>query len=111
MENCWRAASRSAIKSLNRCPLQLPANSRTGSRTCHREAVGFGAQKVLRGGSAELGGEVFIVDVPRYSQAQFGSPPAGNLCGLAGVFMVGALASAGAIVLIDSLILLLPRDR
>jgi hypothetical protein len=34
--------------------------------------LGFGAQKVLRGGSAELGGEVFIAGVPRYSQAQFG---------------------------------------
>jgi hypothetical protein len=39
------------------------------------------------------------------------SPPAGNLCGLAGVFIIGPLVSAGAILLIGSLILLLPRDK
>jgi hypothetical protein len=31
MENCWRAAPRRAIR--------VRANSRTGWRTCHREAV------------------------------------------------------------------------
>jgi hypothetical protein len=39
------------------------------------------------------------------------SPPARNLCGLAGVFIIGPLASAGAIVFIGLLILLLPRDK
>jgi hypothetical protein len=39
------------------------------------------------------------------------SPPAGNLCGLTGVFIIGPLVSAGAILLIGSLILLLPRDE
>jgi hypothetical protein len=39
------------------------------------------------------------------------SPPAGNLCGLAGVFIIGPLVSAFAILLIGSLILLLPRDK
>jgi hypothetical protein len=39
------------------------------------------------------------------------SLPAGNLCGLAGVFIIGPLVSAGAILLIGSLILLLPRDK
>jgi hypothetical protein len=38
-------------------------------------------------------------------------PPAGNLCGLVGVFLVGPLASALAIVLVGSLILLVPSDR
>jgi hypothetical protein len=33
---------------------------------------GSAAEKVLRGRSAELAGEVSITDVPRYSQAQFG---------------------------------------
>ena len=39
------------------------------------------------------------------------SPPAGNLCGLAGVFVIGPLSSAVAIIVIGSLILLLPRDK
>ena len=39
------------------------------------------------------------------------APPAGNLCGLAGVFIIGPLASAGAILLSGSLILLLPGDK
>jgi CDP-diglyceride synthetase len=39
------------------------------------------------------------------------SPPAYNLCGLAGVFIIGPLVSAFAILLIGSLILLLPRDK
>jgi hypothetical protein len=39
------------------------------------------------------------------------SPSSGNLCGLAGVFIIGPLVSACAIVLIGSLILLLPRDK
>jgi hypothetical protein len=34
--------------------------------------VGFGTQKILSGRSAELGGEVLIGHMPRYSQAQFG---------------------------------------
>jgi hypothetical protein len=39
------------------------------------------------------------------------SPPAGNLCGLAGIFIIGPLVSAFAILSIGSLILLLPRDK
>jgi hypothetical protein len=39
------------------------------------------------------------------------SPPAGNLCGLAGIFIIGPLASASSIDLIGLLILLLPRDQ
>ncbi len=39
------------------------------------------------------------------------SPPAGNLCGLAGVLVIGPLSSAVAIIVIGSLILLLPRDK
>jgi hypothetical protein len=39
------------------------------------------------------------------------SPPAGNLCGLAGVFVIGPLSSAVAIIVMGSLILLLPRDK
>jgi hypothetical protein len=39
------------------------------------------------------------------------SPPAGNLCGLAGIFIIGPLVSAFAILSISSLILLLPRDK
>jgi hypothetical protein len=35
------------------------------------------------------------------------SPPAGNLCGLTGVFIVGPLASAAAIIVVGALILLL----
>jgi hypothetical protein len=34
-----------------------------------------------------------------------------NLCGLAGIFIIGPLVSAFAIVLIGSLILLLPADK
>jgi hypothetical protein len=39
------------------------------------------------------------------------SPPAYNLCGLAGVFIIGPLVSAFSILLIGCLILLLPRDK
>jgi hypothetical protein len=39
------------------------------------------------------------------------SPPAYNLCGLAGVFIIGPLVSAFAILFIGLLILLLPRDK
>jgi len=39
------------------------------------------------------------------------SPPAGNLCGLAAIFITGPLASALAILAIGFLILLLPRDK
>ena len=39
------------------------------------------------------------------------SPSASNLCGLAGFFVVGPLASALAIILVGWLILLLPPDR
>jgi hypothetical protein len=39
------------------------------------------------------------------------SRPADNLCGLAGVFIVGPLAAAFAIFLVGGLILLLPSDR
>jgi hypothetical protein len=35
----------------------------------------------------------------------------GNLCSLAGVFGIGPLASAGAIVLMGLLVLLLPPDK
>ena len=36
---------------------------------------------------------------------------AGNLCGLAGVFLIGPLASTLATILVASLITLLPSDR
>ncbi|HET7594342.1 MAG TPA: hypothetical protein VFK49_02750 [Stellaceae bacterium] len=39
------------------------------------------------------------------------SRPAGNLCGLAGVFIAGPLVAAFAIFLVGGLILLLPADR
>jgi hypothetical protein len=39
------------------------------------------------------------------------SEPAGNLCGLTGVFVSGPLAAALAISFIGGLILLLPSDR
>lgn len=38
------------------------------------------------------------------------SPPAGNLCGLTGIFIVGPLAAASAIVLVGASILLLASD-
>jgi len=38
-------------------------------------------------------------------------PAAGNLCGLAGVFLIGPLASTLATILVASLITLLPSDR
>lgn len=39
------------------------------------------------------------------------SPSAGNLCALAGIFVIGPLAAACAIVFVGLLILLLPRDE
>jgi hypothetical protein len=38
------------------------------------------------------------------------SPPAGNLCGLTGVFIIGPLAAASAIVVAGATILLLSSD-
>jgi hypothetical protein len=35
----------------------------------------------------------------------------GNLCGLAGIFVIGPLAAAGAILLMGLLVLLLPPDK
>jgi hypothetical protein len=39
------------------------------------------------------------------------SPSSGNLCPLAGIFIIGPVVSAFGILLIGSLILLLPRDK
>src|SRR6266852_3914212 len=39
------------------------------------------------------------------------SSSSGNLCPLAGVFIIGPLVSACAIILVGLLILLLPRDK
>jgi purine-cytosine permease-like protein len=38
-------------------------------------------------------------------------PPAGNLCGVVGILLIGPLASALTIVLVGALILLVPSDR
>jgi len=38
-------------------------------------------------------------------------PKAGNLCGLAGVFLTGPAAAAFAIAAVGSLVLLMPSDR
>jgi hypothetical protein len=75
------------------------------ARPRHRiPALIYAAIILICGAAGYFFGMIFGVDFAC-------SPPAGNLCGLAGVFIIGPLVSAGAILLIGSLILLLPRDK